>query len=88
MNYNLPPWLSMKKGYLLLSLIISGPHKVKNLDTYLALLVEELQQLWDGVWAYDNRKVTGRLPRVFQLKGILLWTMHDYPGKRSYFYLT
>jgi hypothetical protein len=25
MNYNLLPWLSMKKGFLLLSLIIPGP---------------------------------------------------------------
>ncbi len=24
MNYNLPPWLSMKKGFLLLFLIIQG----------------------------------------------------------------
>ncbi|CAM6084374.1 unnamed protein product [Calypogeia fissa] len=59
MNYNLPPWLSMKKGFLLLSLIIPGPTKVKNMDTYLALLVGELQTPWDGVWAYDGRKTTG-----------------------------
>jgi hypothetical protein len=49
MNYNLPPWLSMKKGFLLFSLIILGPSKVKNLDTYLALVVDELKMLWDGV---------------------------------------
>jgi hypothetical protein len=81
MNYNLPPWLSMKKGFLLLSLIIPGPNKVKNMDTYLALLVGELKKLWRGVWAYDGRKTTRGLPCVFQLKGILMWTMHDYPGK-------
>jgi hypothetical protein len=81
MNYNLPPWLSMKKGFLLLSLIIPGPTKVKNLDTYLSLLVNELKQLWDGVWAYDGRKTTGGIPREFRLKAICMWTMHDYPGK-------
>ncbi|CAM6084236.1 unnamed protein product [Calypogeia fissa] len=81
MNYNLPPWLSMKKGFLLLSLIIPGPKKVKSFDTYLTLLVEELQKLWDGVWAYDGQMTTNGLPHVFKLKGILLWTMHDdYPG--------
>lgn len=83
MNYNLPPWLSMKKGFLLLSLVIPGPNKVKSFDTYLALLVEELQKLWNGVWAYDGRKTTGGNPRVFKLRGINLWTMHDYPGKMS-----
>ncbi|CAM6094113.1 unnamed protein product [Calypogeia fissa] len=78
MNYNLPPWLSMKKGFLLLSLIIPGPKKVKNIDTYLALLVDELKTLWDGVWAYDGRKSMEGIPRVFKMKGICMWTMHDY----------
>jgi hypothetical protein len=81
MNYNLPPWLSMKKGFLLLSLIVPGPNKVKCLDTYLALLVDELKLLWDGVSAYDGRKTTGGIPRAFKLKAICMWTMHDYPGK-------
>jgi hypothetical protein len=72
MNYNLPPWLFMKKGFLQLSLIIPGPTKVKNLDTYLSLLVDELKQLWDGVWAYDGRKTTGGIPREFRLKAICM----------------
>ncbi len=83
MNYNLPPWLFMKKGFLLLSLIIPRPSKVKNIDTYLALVVDELKTMWDGVWAYDGRKTTGGIPRVFKLKAICMWTMHDYPGKKS-----
>ncbi|CAM6084235.1 unnamed protein product [Calypogeia fissa] len=40
--------------------------------------------LWDGVWAlvwaYDGRKTIGGLSWVFNLKGICMWTMHDYPG--------
>jgi hypothetical protein len=55
----------MRKGFLLLSLIIPGPSKVKNLDTYLTLVVDELKTLWDGVWAYDGRKTTGGIPCVF-----------------------
>jgi hypothetical protein len=39
----------MKKGFLLLSLIIPGPSKEKNLDTYLALMVDELKTQWDGI---------------------------------------
>jgi hypothetical protein len=74
----------MKKGFLLLSLIIPRPSKVKNLDTYLALVVDELKTLWDGVWAYDGRKTTRGIPRVFRLKAICMWTMHDYLGKKSY----
>jgi hypothetical protein len=73
----------MKKGFLLFSLIISGPSKVKNLDTYLALVVDELKTLWDGVWAYDGRKTIRGIPRVFKLRAICMWTMHDYPSKKS-----
>ncbi len=83
MNYNLPPWLSMKKRFLLLSLIIPGPSKVKNLDIYLESVVDELKTLWDGVWAYDGRKTTGGIPHVFRLRAICMWTMHDYLGKKS-----
>ncbi|KAL3675028.1 hypothetical protein R1sor_024976 [Riccia sorocarpa] len=78
-NYNVPPWLASKKGFLLLSLIIPGPKKVKNIDIYLEPLVEELQQLWTGVDdVYDGRTERIGRDRWFTLKGVLLWTMHDY----------
>lgn len=80
MNYNIPPWLSMKKGHLMLSMLIPGPKQPMNMDVYLAPLIEELQELWEGVPAYDGRRLTGGLPRNFDLKAILMWTMHDYPG--------
>ena len=83
-NYNIPPWLSTKKGHLMLSLIIPGPKKVDKIDTYLALIVEELQSLWKGVDAVDGRSDIEGLPRRFNLKGILMWTMHDYPGMYIY----
>jgi hypothetical protein len=63
--------------------IIPGPSKVENLDTYLALVVDELKMLLDRVWAYDGRKTTGGIPRVFKLRAICMCTMHDYPGKKS-----
>ncbi|KAL3700181.1 hypothetical protein R1sor_018203 [Riccia sorocarpa] len=67
-NYNVPPWLASKKGFLLLALIIPGPKK-------------ELQQLWTGVDdVYDGRTERIGRDRWFTLKGVLLWTMHDYPG--------
>ncbi|KAL3691388.1 hypothetical protein R1sor_005039 [Riccia sorocarpa] len=80
-NYNVPPWLASKKGFLLLALIIPGPKKVRNIDIYLEPLVEELQQLWTGVDdVYDGRTERIGRDRWFTLKGVLLWTMHDYPG--------
>ncbi|KAL3680993.1 hypothetical protein R1sor_023949 [Riccia sorocarpa] len=73
--------LASKKGFLLLALIIPGPKKVKNIDIYLEPLVEELQLLWTGVDdVYDGRTERIGRDRWFTLKGVLLWTMHDYPG--------
>lgn len=80
MNYNIPPWLSMKKGHLLLSMIVPSPKQPTTLDVYMAPLVEELMELWNGVPAYDNQKFIGGLHRHFDLKAALMWTMHDYPG--------
>ena len=48
-NYNIPPWESTKKGNIFLSLLVPGKHKVKNMDVYLAPLIEELQELWNGI---------------------------------------
>ena len=77
-NYNLPPWLAIKKGHLLLSLIVPGKYKVKNMDVYLAPLIEELRTLWDGIKVKDMSKSSER--RSTHVKGILMWTMHDWPG--------
>lgn len=77
-NYNLPPWEATKKGNILLSLLIPGKHKVKNMDVYLEPLIEELHELWRGVTVMDVSRPT--LDRRAIIKGILLWTLHDYPG--------
>ena len=42
-NYNIPPWLSIKKGYLILSLLILGKRKVKDMLVFLAPLIDELK---------------------------------------------
>jgi len=52
-NYNLPPTVRYQKHNILLSLVIPGPGKYGNLDSFLHPLVEELKQLGDGVDAYD-----------------------------------
>ena len=44
--YNLPPWLCMKRKYMMLSLLISGPKQPRNdIDIYLAPFVEELVEV-------------------------------------------
>ena len=45
---------------------------------YLAPLVEELQQLWNGVLAYDVLKEIRF--HTFRLRTILLWTIHNFLG--------
>ena len=53
--YNLPPWLCMKRKFMLLSLLISGPQQPGNdIDVYLSPLIEDLKLLWEvGIEAFD-----------------------------------
>ena len=54
-TYNLPPWLCMKRKFMMLSLLILGPRQPGNdVDAYLAPLIDDLKALWEvGVKAYD-----------------------------------
>ena len=44
--YNIPPWMSIRKEHLMLTLIVPGKHQVKNMDVYLAPFIDEMQLLW------------------------------------------
>ncbi|XP_073133518.1 uncharacterized protein [Henckelia pumila] len=47
-TYNLPPWLCMKRKFMMLTLLISGPKQPGNdIDVYLAPLIDDLKKLWD-----------------------------------------
>ena len=48
------------------------------MDVYLAQLVDELKLLWEGIQIEDVSRRTGQ--RGMNLRGILMWTMHDFPG--------
>ena len=80
LNYNLPPWLVTKRFFLMLALLIPGKESVtsENVDVYLAPLIEELQQLWEGIDAVDASAES--VNRKFTLKAILMWCIHDYPA--------
>ena len=44
--YNLPPWLCMKRKFIMMPVLIQGPKQPGNdIDVYLRPLVEELLQL-------------------------------------------
>ncbi|XP_074293482.1 uncharacterized protein LOC141620536 [Silene latifolia] len=75
--YNLPPFLCMKRKYLMLSLLISGPKEPGNdIDVYLAPLLDDLKLLWDkGIEVFDAYQNS-----VFNLKAMLLCTISDFPA--------
>ncbi|XP_071695789.1 uncharacterized protein [Rutidosis leptorrhynchoides] len=75
--YNLPPWLCMKKPYILQTLLIPGPCAPgNNIDVYMRPLLDELKELWDtGVTTYDSSTKTN-----FYMRAGLLWTISDFPA--------
>ena len=80
LNYNLPPWLTTKKFFVMVALLIPGRESVTSevFDVYLEPLLEELLELWGGIPAHDITKGAGR--QAFELRGMLIWTIHDFPG--------
>ena len=80
LNYNIPPWWTTKKIFIMLALLILEKQSMTSqfFDVYLEPLVEELMQLWKGVVAYDVLKELGS--RAFKLRGVLPWTIHDFLG--------
>ena len=64
----------------MLSMIISGPQSIKSthLDIFLEPLLEELLDLWNvGIEIYNAFAYGGS--QYFNLRAILIWTMHEFP---------
>jgi hypothetical protein len=81
LNYNIPPWLTIKNFFIMMALLIPGPDAVTgaNIDVYMGPLLEELRELWvDGVACYDAARWRGEA--TFALRAILLWCIHDFPA--------
>ncbi|GKE05505.1 uncharacterized protein Tco_1397523 [Tanacetum coccineum] len=54
--YNLPPWLCMKRKYIMMSLLIQGPKQPRNdIDVYLEPLMEDMKKLWDSALKFMMR---------------------------------
>ncbi|XP_074300846.1 uncharacterized protein LOC141632175 [Silene latifolia] len=75
--YNIPPWLTTKCKYIMLTLLILGPKQPGNdIDVYLAPLIEDLKLLWnDGVEVFDA-STSSR----FQMHAMLYCTINDFPA--------
>jgi len=67
----------MKRKYLMLSLLISGPRQPGNdIDVYLEPLLVDLRILWDrGIEVFD-----GYRKETFNLRAMLLCTITDFPA--------
>ncbi|KAD4585589.1 hypothetical protein E3N88_23190 [Mikania micrantha] len=76
-NYNLPPWLCMKRKYIMMTLLIQGPKQPGNdIDVYLAPLIDDLKTLWaPGVDVYDAYKKEN-----FILRAMIFCTISDFPA--------
>ncbi|KAK1410808.1 hypothetical protein QVD17_37348 [Tagetes erecta] len=75
--YNLPPWLCMKRKYIMMSLLIQGPRQPGNdIDVYLSPLIDDLKTLWEsGVDVYD-----AYMKEHFRLRAMLFCTINDFPA--------
>jgi len=51
--YNIPPWMSVRKDHLMVTLIVPGKHQVKKMFVYIAPFIDEKQLLWKGIRMYD-----------------------------------
>lgn len=74
-TYNLPPWLCMKRKFMMLTLLISGPKQPGNdIDVYLEPLIDDLKSLWVGIrGVYDAHN-----GEYFTLRAALMWTINDF----------
>ena len=75
--YNLPPWLCMKRKYIMMPLLIQGPKQPGNdIDVYLEPLIDDMEKLWSkGVKVYDAYK-----KESFTLFAMIFCTISDFPA--------
>ncbi|KAL2492096.1 Uncharacterized protein Adt_27724 [Abeliophyllum distichum] len=76
-QYNMPPWKCMKEPFMMMSLLIPGPHAPgRDIDIYLRPLVDELKELWEvGIDTFDAYS-----GKIFSLRAAIMWTINDFPA--------
>lgn len=75
MIYNISLWLCMKRKYMLLSMMISGPRQPGNyINVYLIQFIKDLRVLWEEFIdvddAYSGKK--------FKKCAMLIFTINDF----------
>ena len=77
MIYNLSPSFIMKRKYMMLSMLISGPRQPgHDIDIYLAPLIEDLKLMWDsGIEVFDAHR-----SETFNLRAMLFGAINDFPA--------
>ncbi|XP_020203464.1 uncharacterized protein LOC109789016 [Cajanus cajan] len=75
--YNFPPWLCMKRKYVILCMMIAGPKQSGNdIDVYLSPLIKDFRILWEeGVDVFD-----GYRQQSFNLHAMIFCTINDFPA--------
>ncbi|XP_074336335.1 uncharacterized protein LOC141673484 [Apium graveolens] len=77
-TYNLPPWLCMRRKFMMLTILVSGPHEPGNdVDVYLQPLIDDLKKLWEEG---EPNVYDAYTKSYFTIKAILLWTINDFPA--------
>ncbi|XP_074358028.1 uncharacterized protein LOC141697518 [Apium graveolens] len=77
-TFNLPPWLCMKRKFMMLTILVSGPHEPGNdVDVYLQPLIDDLKKLWEEG---EPNVYDAYTKSYFTLKAILLWKINDFPA--------
>nr|GFA18617.1 hypothetical protein [Tanacetum cinerariifolium] len=73
--YNLPPWLCMKRKYIMMSLLISDPKQPGNdIDVYLSPLIDDMKTLWKpGIEMYD-----AYMKEKFILQAMIFCTINNF----------
>jgi hypothetical protein len=73
--FNLPPWMCMKRKFIMMPIIIQGPKQpVNDIDVYLRSLIDELKTLWakEGVLVWDDEE-----KETFDLRPLVFVTIND-----------
>ncbi|XP_074373709.1 uncharacterized protein LOC141714066 [Apium graveolens] len=76
-TYNLPPWLCMKRKFMMLIVLVSGPQEPgNNIDMFLQPLIDDLKKLWEEG---EPNVYDAHTKSFFTLRAILMWTINDFP---------
>jgi hypothetical protein len=81
LNYNVPPWMTTKKHFIILSLIIPGKKSItgEHFDVFLQPLIEELQYGWSvGICIHDASNYCGQ--SLFTCRIMCVWTIYNFPA--------